>query len=83
MKHEIVKMRVLAFFVYEGHSGEVIFDTATGALDILCLPWRDIISGVSTDGKKMIKGRMFGMATRFYSVAKPSFVRVLVRCTST
>ncbi len=35
-------------------TGQVIFEVASTALDILCDSWRDMLIGISTDGEKKI-----------------------------
>jgi hypothetical protein len=54
----IVNAHFLATPVYERHTGEVIFDTCSKALNVLCPSWRDIIFGATTDGEKKMTGNI-------------------------
>ena len=72
----IINLHGLAIPVFDRHTGLVIFETASKALDALCESWRDVIIGVSTDGEKKMTGRVSGVATRFQEVAKPGFIRI-------
>lgn len=70
MKYGIINLHVLAVPLYEPHAVQVIFDTATRALDVLCPFWQSIIIGVSTDGEKKMPSHITGLVTWFYNVIK-------------
>jgi hypothetical protein len=72
----IINMHLLAIPIFERHTGLVMFQTASRALDVLCPTWRDIIIGISTDGERKMTGHVSGVATRFQQVAKPGFTRI-------
>lgn len=71
-----VKVHVLAIPVLEQHTGEVIFEFYCKALDVLCPGWKDIIIGISTDGKRKVNGCASEVACRFQRVAKANFIRI-------
>jgi hypothetical protein len=62
----IVNVHFLSIPVYERRTGEVIFDTCSKALNILCPSWRDIIIGVTTDGEKKMTGNTSGVESRMH-----------------
>ena len=76
LSYGIINVHFLAISVYERHTGEVIFLTATEALDAMCPEWRDIIVGGSSDGESKMTGCVSGCITRFQREAKPGFIRV-------
>lgn len=63
VKLDIINFYVLAILAYEWHTGQVLFDTATRALDVLSPSWQNIIIGVSTDGEKKKISSISGAAT--------------------
>ena len=72
----IINLHLLAIPVYDRHTGLVIFEVASKALDVLCPSWRDIIIGVSTDGERKMTGRVSGAATRFQNISKAGFIKI-------
>ena len=70
----IVNLHMLAIPVFNQHTGLVIFEVASKALDVLCKSWRDVVIGVLTDGEKKMTGRVSVVATRFQQVSKPEFI---------
>lgn len=76
VKLGIINLRVLVAPVYERHTEEVIFDTASRALGVLRPSWRDIIIGLSTDDEKMMTGRIYGVETRFQKLPSPDLFAV-------
>ena len=72
----IINLHLLALPAFDKHTGLVMFEIASKALDTLCTEWRDIIIGISTDGERKMTGHISGVATRFQEVAKPGFIRI-------
>ena len=75
-RYDIFNVHLPAVSVYKRHTDAVIFYTAENSLDVLCLPWKDSILGVSTYGKRKITGRISVVFTRFQNISKPSFIRI-------
>ena len=61
----IVNVHLLAAPVYKRHNAAVVFDTATKALDVLCLLWKDSIINLLTDSEMKITSRISDVVTRF------------------
>ena len=72
----IVNLHVLAIPVFNRHTGLVIFEVASKALDVLCKSWRDVVIGVSMDGEKKMTGHVSGVVTSFQQVSKPGFIQI-------
>jgi len=72
----IINLHLLAIPVYDRHTGLVIFEVASKALDVLCPSWRDMIIGISTDGERKMTGRVSGATTLFQNVSRPGFIKI-------
>jgi len=72
----IVNLHLLAIPAFDRHTGQVTFEVASKALDVLCESWRDMLIGISTDGEKKTTGRVSGVAARFQQVCRPRFIRI-------
>lgn len=58
------------------HTGLNIFEHICQFLDVLCVPWRNKLIGVSSDGTANMTGRLSGTVTRFLEVCLPHCYRV-------
>ena len=67
---------LLSIPVYYRHTGEMIFNAFSKAMDALYSDWRKMIIGASSDGEKKMTGRHQDVITRIQCIAKPGFMRV-------
>jgi hypothetical protein len=61
---QIYNLHVLAIPMFEGHTGEYMYQLIVKVLDVLCLKWRLKLIGIGSDGASAMTGGYSGAVTQ-------------------
>jgi hypothetical protein len=72
----VQNFHLFALPLLDRHTGAVMFDMITKALDILCPDWKAKLMGCSSDGARNMTGRFQGVVTRIARIVDSSLIRI-------